>query len=255
MRDGPVALKIGNEHVEGTLLTPDRLIPGILFVHGWGGCQEHDLDVARAIARLGCLCFTFDLRGHARSSRQRRSVTREDNLADLVAAYDFLAGQEAVDRQAIAVVGASYGAYLATILTTRRPVCWLGLRVPALYRDDNWDVPKEDLDREDLDAYRRSYLGPGDNVALDACAKFGGDVLLVESECDEVIPHPAIVSYLGAFRNVRSLTYRLMEGADHALTEPACQKLYNAMLTNWVTEMVLGAREGQQAGSFSPARP
>ena len=42
-------------------------------------------------------------------------------------------------------VGSSYGGYLAAILTTLRPVRWLALRVPALYQDEGWDVPKKQL--------------------------------------------------------------------------------------------------------------
>ena len=256
MKDGPVSIRVDGECIDGTLLTPDRLIPGILFVHGWGGSQENDLEVARAVARLGCLCFTFDLRGHARSSQTHETVTREENLRDLVEAYDFLAGHESVDKSAIAVVGASYGAYLAAILTGLRPVNWLALRVPAAYPDEDWHVPKAKLDRARLGEYRQHYLGVDANRALRACAEFGGDALVVESEHDEVVAHPAIASYVGAFRSARSLTYRLIKGADHALSDPACEKVYNAILANWVTEMVLGAREGgQAAASFSPAQP
>jgi hypothetical protein len=47
-------------------------------------------------------------------------------------------------------MGNSYGGYLASILTTLRPVKWLALTVPALYRDEDWSVPKQRLDREDL---------------------------------------------------------------------------------------------------------
>lgn len=255
MRDGPVSIRVGEECIDGTLLTPDRLIPGILFVHGWGGSQENDLDVARAVARLGCLCFTFDLRGHARSSQAHETVTREDNLRDLIEAYDFLSCHDSVDSSAIAVVGASYGAYLAAILTALRPVSWLSLRVPAAYRDEDWDVPKACLDRSELSAYRRRYLDVDANRALRACAAFDGDALIVESEHDEIVPHPAIASYVGAFRSARSLTYRMIEGADHALSDPACERAYNAILTNWVTEMVLSARDGQQAAGFGPADP
>src|SRR3712207_7596311 len=46
-------------------------------------------------------------------------------------AYDALAGRPGVDADAIAVVGSSYGAYLAAVLTSLRPVRWLGLRAPA----------------------------------------------------------------------------------------------------------------------------
>lgn len=56
------------------------------------------------MAALGCVCLTFDLRGHARTQSQNETVSREDNLRDLLAAYDVLTQQRSVDRSAIAVV-------------------------------------------------------------------------------------------------------------------------------------------------------
>lgn len=241
---GGVTIGVDGQKIEGTILTPAKLVPGILFVHGWGGCQEQDLERARKIARLGCICFTFDMRGHAATAPQRETVTREDNLEDLVAAYDFLAGQPEVDKSAIAVVGSSYGGYLAAILTSLRPIDWLALRVPALYRDKDWDLPKAKLDRADLNAYRQTWLSYTDNKALRACAEFEGDVLIVESECDEMVPHPAVGGYVGSFRKARSLTYRKLKGADHALSNDRDRAAYNKILNGWVTNMVLGARMG-----------
>ena len=241
---GRVTVGVEGQTIEGTILTPEKLVPGILFVHGWGGSQEHDLARARKISRLGCLCFTFDLRGHAATEPMRETVTREQNLADLLAAYDFLAGQPAVDKSAIAVVGSSYGGYLAAILTSLRPVNWLALRVPALYRDEDWDIPKAALDRDDLNTYRQTWLSHSDNRALRACSKFEGDVLIVESECDEIVPHPAVGGYTASFRSARSLTYRMIKGADHALSAEKDRAQYNKLLNGWITTMVLGARLG-----------
>ena len=80
-------------------------------------------------------------RPRPRPSVQYERVSREDNLHDVLAAYDLLRGQPAVDDQAIAVVGSSYGGYLAAILTSRRRVRWLGLRAPALYWDEDSGDP------------------------------------------------------------------------------------------------------------------
>jgi dienelactone hydrolase len=66
-------------------------------------------------------------------------VSREESLRDILAAYDFLAAQPNVDSDSIAVVGSSYGGYLAALLTALRPVKWLALRVPALYKDSEWE--------------------------------------------------------------------------------------------------------------------
>jgi pimeloyl-ACP methyl ester carboxylesterase len=213
-------------------------VASVLFIHGWGGSQEQTIRRACEIAARGHVCLTFDLRGHARTKEQRFTVSRADNLRDVLAAHDLLARQRGVDPSAMAVVGSSYGGYLATILTTLRPVCWLGLRAPALYRDTDWDLPKRRLRSEqDLAAYRRCTVPAEDNRALRACAAFRGDVLLVESEDDHVVPHPVMANYLAACTNVRSLTYRVIKGADHALTQEPWRRAYTAHLVNWLTEM------------------
>ncbi|MDR6954631.1 pimeloyl-ACP methyl ester carboxylesterase [Ancylobacter sp. 3268] len=237
-----ICIAVGEGHIDGTFAVPRTGVPGILFVHGWSGSQQGDLKRAKVIAELGCVCLTFDLRGHAATEAMRMNVTPRQNLHDLVAAYDALAGHPMVDSSAMAVIGASYGAYLATILTSFRPVRWLSLRVPALYRDEHWALAKGQLDRLDLTAYRNSTVGPDDNRALAACSRFQGDVLTIESEHDDLVPHTTIANYLAAFRQARSLTYRVIEGADHGLSEKEFSEAYSSLLLGWVREMVLGAR-------------
>ena len=242
-RDSPIEIPVeGGRRISGTLVTPATAVPGFLFVQGWGSGQEVYLPRAREIASLGCLCLTFEPRGVARDDPRHETVSREDNLRDVVAAYDLLAGQPGVDASAIGVVGASYGAYLAAVLSSLRPVRWMALRAPALYRDEDWGLPKRGLDREELAAYRRSPLGAEENRALAACAAFEGDVLVVKSERDTVVPHQAIANYLAAFERAHSLTYRVIAG-DHGLSEKPAQQAYTSLLVNWLTEMVLGARE------------
>jgi pimeloyl-ACP methyl ester carboxylesterase len=237
-------IHVDGQSIAGSLLAPNSAVPGVLFVHGWGGSQEQDLERAREAAGLGCVCLTFDLRGHSRTKGQRESVSRESNLRDLLAAYDVYAGQRNVEESAIAVVGSSYGAYLAAILTSLRPVRWLALRAPALYKDEGWELPKRQLHQDpDLLAYRHRNLRPAENRALRACAEFTGDVLIAESEHDELIPRPVILNYIAALRKARSLTHRTLTGADHGMTHEADQKAYTTVLMKWLSEMVTGARE------------
>jgi pimeloyl-ACP methyl ester carboxylesterase len=243
-RDEGIDITADGQSIAGTLVAPTTVIPGVLFVHGWGGGKEQYLARARQIAALGCVCLTFDLRGHARTKPQHETVTRSDNLRDVTAAYDELAGQRSVDSSAIALVGSSYGGYLAAILSSLRPVRWLALRAPALYRDEDWEVPKARLDKHALAAYRQRTLSAEENRALGACAVFEGDVLIVESQHDAVIPHAVIENYLAAFTNAHSLTYRVIEGADHGLSQESWQLAYTSLLVKWTREMLLGARAG-----------
>jgi hypothetical protein len=255
-RANPIDIRVDGKHIAGTLVGPDTMVPGVLLVHGWDGSQDQYIARAHEIASLGCICLTFDLRGHVRHQCDRESVNREDNLQDLLAAYDVLVGHPAVDRNAVAIVGSSYGGYLAAIATALRAVRWLGLRVPALYPDGDWQLPKAKLDRAAVAAYRRGTVPPSENRALAACTAFRGDVLIVESEHDPLVPHPVIQNYMAACAQAQSLTYRMIKDADHALSERAWQQTYTSVLVSWMTEMVLSARAGKTgAAAHAPQSP
>ena len=79
-RDDAVEIAVDDQCIAGTLVTPGTLIPGVLFVHGWGGSQQQFVARAREVAALGCICLTFDLRGHARTASQQKTVTREETF-------------------------------------------------------------------------------------------------------------------------------------------------------------------------------
>jgi dienelactone hydrolase len=252
--DDTVAIHVDGQTISGTLVTPAPQVPGVLFVHGWGGNRQQYLARAREIAMIGCVCMTFDLRGHAATRQQHETVSRENNLRDVLAAYDTLVSQRGVDPSSIAVVGSSYGGYLAAILTSKRPVRWLALRAPALYMDSGWESPKRQLHKDqDLEAYRETMVPAAENRALRACAEFEGDILVVESELDQVIPHAVIKSYLEASIQALSLTYRVIKGADHGLSDDAGQRSYSSLLVGWMSEMVIGAREHDKPGAAAPA--
>ena len=242
-RDEVLEIAVGANWIQGTLIVPDTRLPGVLFLHGWGGNQLQYAPRARDIAALGCACLTVDLRGHAKTEPDRPRVTREDNLQDAIAAYDRLVAEPAVDRKRIAVVGSSYGGYLATILTKLRPISWLALRAPALYRDSEWDLPKLALRKaQDLDAYRRTTVAVQDNRALGAAAAYQGDVLIIESSADTVIPREVIENYRRAFVLAKSMAHRVIEGGDHALADPVGRETYTTLLVNWISEMIAGKR-------------
>lgn len=248
-----VEIAVDAERIAGTFVTPGTLLPGVLFVHGWGGSQQQYLARARAIAALGCVCLTFNLRGHVETRPQYETVSREINLRDVVAAYDLLVQRRHVDPTQIAVIGSSYGGYLGAILTTMRQVRWLGLRAPALYIDTGWDTPKLQLHlTQDLKAYRHQLVAPGGNRALKACQAFAGDVLLVESEHDDIVPPSVLASYREACTHARSLTCRRIVGADHGLTAGADQRAYTALLVDWLSEKAFDERSADSAVRHHP---
>ena len=185
--------------------------PALIFVHGWKGSQQSYLPRAAALAEEGFIGLTFDLHGHGESHRDGHAPDAAQTasfLDDLLAAYDFLAGQDHVDADRIGIVGASFGAYLAAWTAARRPVRWLALRAPTNRQN--------------------GQLGP----ASDALAGFSGDLLVVESEFDRVIPHDVVVSYIHAVAETQ-VTYDVIAGAGHELSEPEWRARVVHILRQW----------------------
>ncbi|HEY7521145.1 MAG TPA: alpha/beta fold hydrolase [Methylomirabilota bacterium] len=248
-----ISIAVDDQHINGKLLQPkdDKgRRPALLFVHGWGSSQRRSIGKAKQLVQLGFVCLTFNLRGHARTVEQRETVTRAQNLRDVIAAYDLLVAQPDVDAEQIAVVGGSYGGYLATLLTAERDVRALALRAPALYKDADFDRPKRQLNLDpDLPAYRRRHLEPSDNLVLAAAARFEGDVLIVESEHDTVIPHPVIANYLRAFGAAGSVEHEVMKDADHGLSQKGWRRAWGDVLVRWAATRLPAA-----LGEARPAR-
>ncbi|HET6433098.1 alpha/beta hydrolase family protein [Dyella sp.] len=235
-----VHVAVRDSELAGTLVVPPARRPGALLVHGWGGNKEQYLRVAHEMAALGCICLTFDLTGHDAARSRRSEVTRGENLDDVTAAFDFLAAHPHVDENAIAVVGSSYGGYLAALLTERRHFPWLALRAPALYRDSEWELPKQELaQRQDLANYRRRVIAPADNRALRACSRFHGDALIVESERDTIVPRPTLTSYRRALQITHSTCYRVIAQATHALSDEESRDAYVRILIGWMKDRLI----------------
>jgi pimeloyl-ACP methyl ester carboxylesterase len=175
-----------------------------------------------AAAELGAVSLTFDLSGHGKSSGDFDSLSIADHLDDALAAYDRLLEECEVDPGRVGVAGASYGAYLAALLTTRRPVARLALRVPALYADADMSVP----------ARARSGAGPAD-AGRDALRRFAGPVLLVESGKDPLSARTVPI-YRAASPQARHV---LMKDATHELSKPEWRTEFLTILLTFFRDL------------------
>lgn len=196
----------------------------ILFVHGQGSSQEsykHRAEVASA--SLEAVCLTFNLSGHGESSSNLEKYSPAEHLGDLIAAFDYLASCAAVDRTRIGVCGASYGGYLAALLTVQRYVRRLVLRAPSLAVDHA--LPS------------RAPAAPDAQCELDslkALSGYSGEILIVQSERDEVIPESYISAYLRASHRAQK---EVIPDATHALTNPAWDRVFIRYIVDWFRNM------------------
>lgn len=232
----PIEFKVGKQTIRGTLISPKHLAkknPGVLFIHGWASNQAGYIPRAEAVSKHGAICLTFNMRGHGNSDGTFEHLSRQNHLDDILAAYDFLISQENIDKQQIGVVGASYGGYLASILTSKRPIKWLVLRAPALYKDELFNRPTATLIRNDVRVYRNTNIQPAENMALKALTKFKGKILIVESENDEEIPKQTIENYFRAVNPGVTITHEIIRQADHPLSKPEWKLKFIKILSEW----------------------
>jgi uncharacterized protein len=195
---------------------------GLLFVHGLGSSQAGYIARAEIVAtEIEVVCLAFDLGGHGASGGVLEELSPRDHLGDLRVAFDHLAGLEEVDGDRIGLCGASYGAYLAALFVAERPVKRLLLRAPAVYADDDLDVP--------MGQWSRARPGRPSTIAFQQLRAFPGEVLVVESELDAVIPRSLIDRYAASSpRAQRAVIY----GAGHAL-EPKFERAFIEIVCDW----------------------
>lgn len=99
-------------------------------------------------------------------------------------------------------------------------------------------MPKVQLLHKDPDFanYRNASWLQRTIARVRACAAFSGDVLIVESEHDDTMPHQVIENYVAGCKFARSVTRRLIKEADHGLTEPTWQRESTAYLVDWLKQ-------------------
>ena len=120
--------------VPALLLLPTTAVsaPAALLLHGYGSRKEHMAEgVGRALLARGIASLAIDLPLHgtrqdplqAQAARNPLAIARlwRSAIGDAMLAIGYLRARRDVNRQCIALVGYSMGAFLGTIITAREP--------------------------------------------------------------------------------------------------------------------------------------
>jgi len=178
--------------------------------------------------------MTIALRGMG-SAGDLKTLTRADFLKDIITGYDYLTEVDGVDKTRISVAGESFGAYMACILSTKRAVKSIALRVPTDFPNEGFDnTPQEKFAGLLSQEWKMQEHHFTESRALQGLHDFQGNILVVASERDEIVPYQTTKNYLNAIRESAKIKYHLMTGIGHALINPI--KLYQFMRfqTEWL---------------------
>jgi esterase/lipase len=208
---------------------------GVLLIHGWNSAQNRNEHLAETLAAQGFSCLTFDFSAHGESAGDLAQLSCADFLNDAIEAYDTLIRETGVRE--VAVIGSSFGSYIAAILTAHRPVARLILRAPSDYPDEGFtEVHEGGKWSGEKVTWRNERRSFSETMALRAVHAFGGELLLVESGADDVCPHQCIQNYADALKDQYKLTHFVQEGAPHSLTHvPAHKEVFERMVVSWLT--------------------
>ncbi len=128
-----VSITVDGQAVIGTLETPDGVSnpPVVLLLHGFTGSRD-ELGVkdteegvfsraARILSESGYASLRIDFRGSGTSEGAWADTTFSGQIADAIAAVDWLAADDRVDGDRMAVLGWSQGGLVASHLAKERP--------------------------------------------------------------------------------------------------------------------------------------
>ena len=237
----PVTIEAKNYTLNGRLYgqaSPDSHGSAILFLSGWNPTMNRittsNFYAGYSARKQNNICLTVSLRGMG-SEGNIDLLSRADYLDDVIAAYDFLANTKGVDRDNIRVVGESFGGYLACILSTLRPVKKMALRVPTDFSNEGFaDMPQirnaGNLSKE-WKKQRHNYT---ESYALKAINEYAGNLMLVASEKDNLVPIQTTQNYLAAVKDRSKLEYLYMKQASHGMFHPKLQWDYTRKLLKWL---------------------
>lgn len=209
----------------------------MLVLIGFTSARVRHQQIIEAICQAtGTSALVFDYTGHGDSPMQLRDTRPAQHFLEVICVFDWLK-QQHPDTE-ITVMGTSYGGFLATQLTKYREFDQLILRVPAVYRPQDFYTPwsyREDNPKEYLSIikpYRADPAALAEHPLLKRASKFAGRTLVVVHDDDELVPKETTDAYISAFH----AEMYLAKGFSHSpkdLSDARWQP-YHQVIIDWL---------------------
>ena len=223
---------------------PDRDSPcsAVLFLAGWNPGKlpwsTSDFYAGYFAKKYNTVCLTIAFRGMG-SNGDIKTLKRSDFLDDAVAAYDYLSLTNGIDRKKISVAGESFGSYMACLLSSRKSVEKMALRVPMDFPDNGFDSipqiqPAGNLTKE-WESLEHVY---SESLALNSVHDYKGKIMLVSSDKDRIVPFRTIENYLTAAADGKKIDYRLMKNTGHGLINPVKMYEYVKLMSEGLADAI-----------------
>lgn len=228
-----VEIKVGEEKMRGNLYTPEGEgpFPGVVFYHGRGSSRRRYTGISKELSKNGVIALAFDFRGCGESDGVFEEQSQRMGIDDAREGLKFLLEQN-VDSNRIGISGSSYGCFVAAIIMQEFDfVKSLVFRAPAVYPDELLDAHVSSL-QDHAYIKREKWL---ESIAYNGIEHFKGDLLIIQSENDEVV-HPWVVEeYYNRAVNASKREMFILKGAKHSLIPtPELFEKSNEVTLEWL---------------------
>lgn len=209
----------------------------ILSLIGWTSSRKKYNDILSAIcAKTGKSALVFDYSGHGDSPFDVNTTRPAQHFLEVICAFDWL--KEKYPNAKIAVMGTSYGGYLAVQLTKYRSFENLILRAPAIYKPSDFYTLNGAINSDEgwaaKDAFRRDVESLSKHPLLARASNFKGKTLVVVHENDEQVPKETTDAYISAFK----ADVYAAKGFPHSMYDQPRENIieYQGAISDWLNK-------------------
>lgn len=221
--------------IQGTLFTPKKLRkknPGVVLIHGFGSSEKNYLPLAERLSECGIVALTVNLRGHGVGAEENNILKVKDGFLDGILSYDFLAGNDFIDKDRIGMCGSSFGGGISAYVSGVRNLKSLVLRAPAAYTDIFMHLSLKEIIKNEEDKFN-GMQNISNTPAIKNLEKFTGSMLVISSENDSIIPEKMINAFFDAPRHPRKKELVEIKDAPHALDTDSLREEFRSLTLDW----------------------
>lgn len=249
-----VQFEVQGQRVYGMLHLPDgtsdtgKKVPAVAMCHGFTGnrIEAHRLFVkaARHFVQHGIAVLRFDFRGSGESEGDFEQVTVSGEIADALAALQFLRQQPHVDAERLGLIGLSLGGCVAACAAAqdgrvKALVLWAAVGDLKELFISRWGEPiRQQIETQgywDMGGWKISkafYEDAQQVEPLREILRYDGATLIVHGTNDTSVPVDHAHRYHTAVRGTKRL--HLIDGADHTFARSDWETELFAVTLDWL---------------------
>ncbi|MBQ6787106.1 MAG: alpha/beta fold hydrolase [Lachnospiraceae bacterium] len=235
MQKKEMCMKHHGREIYGMLYTPDgsTKCPMVIFSHGYNGSGKGAEGYAQYLAERGIGSYCYDFCGGSvtsRSSMPTTEMTLFTEKEDLLAVYDRISSLENTDKDSVFLFGESQGGLVSALAANELKGLIKGLILifPALCIADNWNQKfenTEDIPEEEefwgMKLGKKFFTSMRGFDTFANIREFGGRVLIIHGDQDEVVPVSYSQTAIGEYQNAR---LQVLIGEGHGFSKEGSQQ-------------------------------